>query len=70
MTLIRFMQMNSAYNSAHLGLALYQVVHQLGIAHKIGHITCNNTSNMDTMADEFARHIKKATGKPWNPVKQ
>ena len=67
--LIGFMQMNSTHSGARLGQVLYQVIHWLRIIHKIGHVTCNNTSNMDTMVDEFAKHIKKAIGKPQNPVK-
>lgn len=68
--LIGFTQMNNAHNGVRLGQALYLVVHRLGITHKIGHVTCDNASNMDTMADEFAKHVEKATGKPWNPVKR
>ncbi|KAF8800899.1 hypothetical protein BYT27DRAFT_7008256, partial [Phlegmacium glaucopus] len=48
--LLGFTQMNTAHNGTpRLGQALYKICDCLGIVHKIGHITCDNTSNNDTM---------------------
>ena len=33
---------------------------------QIGHVTCDNASNMDTMMNEFPRLIEESTGMPWN----
>ncbi|KAI9462098.1 hypothetical protein HD554DRAFT_1991878, partial [Boletus coccyginus] len=57
--LLSFMQMNSAHNGLRLGQALYKVIQHLGISHKIGHLTCDNMSNMDTMVSEFVTQIEQ-----------
>lgn len=33
---------------------------------KVGHITCNNTSNNRTMMKEFAARLKDTTGKKYD----
>ncbi|KAF8120552.1 hypothetical protein EV363DRAFT_1095633, partial [Boletus edulis] len=45
--LLGFMQMNSAHHGVRLGQALFMVIQRLGITHNIGHVTCDNASNMD-----------------------
>ncbi|KAF8798471.1 hypothetical protein BYT27DRAFT_7040239, partial [Phlegmacium glaucopus] len=47
--LLGFTQMNTAHNGTRLVQALYKICDRLGIVHKIGHITCDNASNNDTM---------------------
>lgn len=37
---------------------------------QIGYVTCDNASNMDTMASEFAKQIEEVTGKPWDAKKR
>ncbi|KAH9962364.1 hypothetical protein BC827DRAFT_215216 [Russula dissimulans] len=62
-----FTQLNNAHNGVQLGQALFKVVLRLGIAHKIGHVTCDNASNNNTMLPEFAKHIHVYTGWTFNP---
>ncbi|KAN0094364.1 Ribonuclease H-like domain containing protein [Tylopilus felleus] len=61
--LLGFTRLNSAHNGVRLGQALYKITAHLAITHKIGHVTCDNASNMDTMMSEFAKHIELTTGK-------
>jgi hypothetical protein len=35
---------------------------------QIGHVTCDNASNNNTMLEEFAKQIKMRTGKSFNPM--
>ncbi|KAG6893959.1 hypothetical protein C0993_012623, partial [Termitomyces sp. T159_Od127] len=69
--LVGFTWLCNAHNGERLGQAPYKLVNRIGIAHKIGHITCDNTSNNSTMLQEFARHLKDALGKefPWKKRK-
>ncbi|KAN0113673.1 hypothetical protein V8E52_007472 [Russula decolorans] len=46
---------------------LNNIIARLGIAHKIGHITCDNASNNNTMLKEFAKHVCAETGWIFNP---
>ena len=62
--------MNSAHNGCHLGTALYKTCNWLGIAHKIGWVTCDNVSNNTLMMMCFAAIVQQATGKEFNAVKQ
>ncbi|KAF8231448.1 hypothetical protein L208DRAFT_1211408, partial [Tricholoma matsutake] len=48
-TLFGFTQLNNAHNGMQLGQALFKIVSQLCIAHKISWITCDNASNNNTM---------------------
>ncbi|KIK75646.1 hypothetical protein PAXRUDRAFT_18813 [Paxillus rubicundulus Ve08.2h10] len=57
--------MNNAHNGPRLGQALFKICDRLGIAHKVGHVTCDDATNMDTMLVEFAQWIKNHTGKTW-----
>jgi hypothetical protein len=68
--LFGFVRMNSAHNSCHLGTALYKTCNWLGIAHKIGWVTCDNVSNNTLMMMCFAAIVQQATGKEFNAVKQ
>ncbi|KAF8422828.1 hypothetical protein L210DRAFT_989776 [Boletus edulis BED1] len=45
MALLGFMQMNSAHNGTRLRQVLYKIATQLGIVHKIGHVTKSKTYN-------------------------
>jgi len=53
--LLGFTQMNTAHNGARLGQALYKLCNRVRIIPKVGHITCDNAKNNDTMLQEFAR---------------
>ncbi|KAG6859264.1 hypothetical protein C0993_004566, partial [Termitomyces sp. T159_Od127] len=61
--LVGFTRLCNAHNGERLGQALFKIVDRIGIAHKIGHITCDNASNNSTMIQEFARRLKDAFGK-------
>ncbi|KAF8803119.1 hypothetical protein BYT27DRAFT_7036539, partial [Phlegmacium glaucopus] len=50
--LLGFMQLNMAHDGICLGQALYKICDHLNIVHKIGHITCDNPANNNTMMDE------------------
>ncbi|KAG5335371.1 hypothetical protein C0989_001315 [Termitomyces sp. Mn162] len=52
--LVGFTQLCNVHNGELLGQALFKLVGQIGIAHKIGHMTCDNTLNNSTMLQEFA----------------
>ena len=70
--------MNMAHNGMHLSQALYKVCNRLQIVAKVstdsmrqiltnqslqvGHITCDNTRNNDTMLEEFMRCYQAKTG--------
>ncbi|PPQ87326.1 hypothetical protein CVT26_004408, partial [Gymnopilus dilepis] len=58
--LFGFTPMNTSHSGVHLGQALY----------KIGHITCDNASNNDTMLDEFANCYRFKTGKIFDVAKR
>ncbi|PPQ83391.1 hypothetical protein CVT24_006497, partial [Panaeolus cyanescens] len=64
--LLGFTQLNTSHNGSRLGQALYKICDRLRIVHKIGHITCDNASNNDTMLAEFARCYRLKTGKRYN----
>jgi hypothetical protein len=64
--LLSFVQMNSAHHGECLDQALFKVVNHLKIVSKIGHVTCDNATNMDSMMMEFSAHIKQVTDQPWN----
>ncbi|THH18798.1 hypothetical protein EUX98_g8896 [Antrodiella citrinella] len=64
--IIGFTRLNSAHNGVRLGQALYKIVDRIGVAHKVGHITCDNASNNKTMLREFAKHIFTKTGKAYD----
>ena len=84
--LLGFTQMNTAHNGVRLGQALYKICHRLNIIHKvsfqcehkrrnscyiqIGHITCDNASNNNTMMQEFARCYRMNTGKVFDVKKR
>jgi len=68
--LFGFVRMNNAHNGHHLGTALFKVCDRLGIAHKIGWVTCDNASNNTTMMDRFAFLIHEKTGMDYNPTKR
>ena len=84
--LLGFVRMNNAHNGVRLGQALYQVVKRLGVAHKvghvvvcglvsksdlqIGHVTCNNAMNMDSMMMEFGLQVKQGTGMKYHGRKR
>lgn len=86
MTLLGFVKMNNVHNGVQLAQALYQVVKRLGVAHKvgriirhglmancnlqIGHVTCDNTTNMDTMMMEFGSQVEQGMGKKYNGQKR
>lgn len=57
--LLGFTLMNTAHDGVRLGRALYQVVKRVGIAHKVGWITCDNASNNDTMLRHFATRLNR-----------
>ncbi|OJT08055.1 Zinc finger BED domain-containing protein RICESLEEPER 2 [Trametes pubescens] len=60
--LLGFVRMNCSHSGRHLGLALFRIADRLGIAHKIGYVTCDNATNNDTMMQFFADHVFTATG--------
>jgi hypothetical protein len=62
--------MNSAHNGHRLGTALFKVCDQLGIAHKIEWVTCDNASNNAVMMTHFAAMIQQATGKELDAKKR
>ena len=62
--------MNSAHNGHRLGTALFKACDRLGIAHKIGWVTCDNASNNSLMMTRFAEMVKQATGKEFDAVKR
>ena len=84
--LFGFTPMNTSHSGVHLGQALYKVCQRLGVVHKvhhqsfctspyslniqIGHITCDNASNNDTMLDEFANCYRFKTGKIFDVAKR
>lgn len=84
--LLGFVKMNNAHDGVRLGQTLYQVVKRLRVAHKvrrivvhvlvakydlqIGHVTCDNASNMDTMMMEFGSQVEQGTGKKYNGRKR
>lgn len=68
--LLGFVRMNSAHNGHRLGTALFKVCDRLGIAHKIGWVTCDNTSNNASMITHFAALVRQATGEEFNAMKQ
>ncbi|KAL4255385.1 hypothetical protein AB1N83_014047 [Pleurotus pulmonarius] len=53
MALIGFNQLNNPHNGQHLGHTLYKIIERVHIQHKVGHMTCDNASNNDTMLDHF-----------------
>jgi hypothetical protein len=71
--------MNTAHNGKRLGQALYKICQRLDIVKKvcvyytnsssltrivqIGHITCDNASNNNTMMTEFAKRYEEEVGK-------
>jgi hypothetical protein len=60
--LIGFIQMNMAHNSARLGQTLFRVCNRLQIVTKVGHVTCDNAKNNDTMMEEFVRCYRVKMG--------
>jgi hypothetical protein len=68
--LFGFVRMNSAHNGHRLGTALYKACDRLGIAHKIGWVTCDNASNNTLMMTHFAAMVRQATGKEFNAAKR
>ncbi|TFY77500.1 hypothetical protein EWM64_g6510 [Hericium alpestre] len=64
--IIGFTRLNSAHTGLRLGQALFKVVLHVSIAHKVGHVSCDNASNNGSMMTEFARLIRKETGKPFD----
>ncbi|PSR75311.1 hypothetical protein PHLCEN_2v9174 [Hermanssonia centrifuga] len=66
--LIGFTQLNNAHNGPRLGQALFKIVDRLGIADKIGHVTCDNAKNNGTMLKEFAFRLEQKTGKPFDYI--
>ena len=79
--LFGFTQMNTAHDGIHLGQALFKICDRLCIVHKvgfptcllpsteyfqIGHITCDNASNNNTMMKEFAGQFQKKTGQQFD----
>ncbi|PPQ85442.1 hypothetical protein CVT24_002947 [Panaeolus cyanescens] len=63
-----YFSLNTSHNGEHRGQALYKICDRLHIVHKIGHITCDNASNNDTMLKEFARSscYRLKTGQSYN----
>ncbi|KAF5314033.1 hypothetical protein D9611_006951 [Ephemerocybe angulata] len=61
--LLGFTQMNTAHNGVRLGRALHRIVKRVGIAHKVGAVTCDNASNNTTMLEHFEMVINAAH--PW-----
>ncbi|PPQ81719.1 hypothetical protein CVT26_007781 [Gymnopilus dilepis] len=68
--LFGFTPMNTSHSGTHLGQALYKICNRLAIVHKIGHITCDNASNNDTMFDEFTHCYCFKTGKIFDIAKR
>ncbi|KAF5340659.1 hypothetical protein D9611_007287 [Ephemerocybe angulata] len=70
--LVGFTVMNTAHDGVRLGKALYNIVKRLGVAHKVGWITCDNASNNTTMLQQFAIHLNRRRArdhpnlKPWD----
>ena len=62
--------MNSAHNGHRLGVALFKACERLGIAHKIGWVTCDNASNNAVMMTRFADMVQQATGKELDATKR
>ena len=70
-TLLRFTQVNNAHSGKQLSGALFKVLDQVGVTHKVfqlhelnvcahrnlqlGHVTCDNATNNRTMLGEVAR---------------
>jgi len=65
--LLGFTQLNNAHNGKRFGQALFKIVSRVGIAHKIGYVTCDNASNNNTMLQEFATHIRAHSGRIFDP---
>ncbi|GLB43962.1 putative hAT family C-terminal dimerisation region [Lyophyllum shimeji] len=57
--LFGFTRMNTAHDGVRLGRALFKIVRRVGIASKIGWITCDNASNNNTMLENFERRINR-----------
>ncbi|ESK81374.1 hat family dimerization domain-containing protein [Moniliophthora roreri MCA 2997] len=55
MALIGFVRLTGSHSGERLGQTLFKVVRRVGIEKRIGHVTCDNASNNDTMMEEFAR---------------
>ncbi|KAI0273134.1 hypothetical protein BGY98DRAFT_936386 [Russula aff. rugulosa BPL654] len=68
--LIAFTRLNNAHNGERLGQALFKIIKQVGIEHKVGHVTCDNASNNRTIMKEFAVRLKITTGKKYDSKKR
>lgn len=83
--LFGFTQMNTAHDGVRLGQALFKICDRLCIVHKvrfpayllpptkyfqIGHITCDNACNNNTMLKEFAGRFQKKTGRRFDTRKR
>lgn len=68
--LLDFTRLNHAHNGKRLGQALFKVMKCVGIAHKIGYVTCDNVANNDTMMEHFSKHIEDETKKKFDFKKQ
>ncbi|KAI6027141.1 hypothetical protein EDC04DRAFT_2605903 [Pisolithus marmoratus] len=61
--------LNNAHNGTCLRQALYKVMQCASVTHKVGYVTYDNTTNNDTMMQEFADCIRSNTGTSFNPKK-
>lgn len=68
--ILGFVRMNNAHNGRRLGTALFKICDRLGIAHKIGWVTCDNATNNTTMMYHFATMIFEKTGKHFDSTKR
>lgn len=68
--LIGFIQMNMAHNGAQLGQALFWVCNCLQIVTKVGHVTCDNAKNNDTMLEEFTHCYQAKMGGTFDVKRQ
>lgn len=67
--LLGFSRLGNVHNGERLGQALYKVVNRVGIAHKIGNVTCDNAKNYSTMMLEFSMHVESAMGRKYEALK-